>query len=114
MKKSKILIMTLVLANYSTMSIFAAGTITNNSNAPINVVFYSTYVAPTETRSAQGRLNNQGFVIAAGQSYSFPINNAASIDVFYGNGTLPPLHATVNANASYTINPGAKWTITQD
>jgi hypothetical protein len=94
----------------------ATGTLTNNSNNPVNVVFYISYTAPTATKSAGGRYGGgQGTLITAGQNYNFPSPNITDIDIFYGNGTLPPLHlASVNTNNSYTINPGSQWTVTQD
>lgn len=115
MKKSIILAIILLTQNIITFCATTnTGMITNNSNGPVNIVFYTNYVAPTATRSATGRYGSQGTVITAGQNYNFPATNITSVDIFYGNGTLPPLHDAVNTNLSYTINPGAQWTITQD
>lgn len=119
MKKSIMLAMLLLTQSIVTMA--ATGSITNNANGSINIVFYKAYVAPTTGtnttlgRSAQGRSSNstQGTVITAGQNYNMP-PDATSMDVFYGNGTLPPLHAQVSTGLNYTVNPGAQWTITQD
>lgn len=113
MKKS--IILAIILLTQSIITFCATtGQITNNSNISINVVYYTNYVAPTTTRSAQGRYGSQGTVISAGQNFNFPDPGIRSVDVFYGNGTLPPLHVTVTTNSSYTINPGAQWTVTQD
>ena len=99
-------------------SIYAAsstGAITNNSNTSVNIVFYRGYAKATDKKSALGRIGAQGTVITAGQNYNFPDSSVNSVDIFYGNGTLPPLHAdNISAGSNYTINPGAQWTLTQD
>ncbi len=92
----------------------ATGAITNNSNGSVNVVFYKGFVPATEKKSAQGRVISQGTVITAGQNYNFPDTSINSVEIFYGNGTQPPLHAQVNTGSNYTINPGVQWTLTQD
>jgi hypothetical protein len=114
MKKSIILAMLLLTQSIVTMAGGSTGQITNNSNGAINIVFYSNYIAPTPTRSAQGRISSQGTVITAGQNCNFPPGGVTSVEIFYGNGTLPPLHMPVSTGLNYTINPGAQWTITQD
>ncbi|MDP3788399.1 MAG: hypothetical protein Q8Q60_03750 [Candidatus Chromulinivorax sp.] len=98
------------------------GTITNNSNNPVNVVFYSNAnAAPTIGtgtalgKSAQNRIGLQGTIIAAGQNINFPDSTGiASMDIFYGSGISAPLHVSVSSNSNYTINPGVVWTVTLD
>ncbi len=94
--------------------ITALGSLTNNGSVPVNVIMYNNYTAPTDKISARGRLNTQGITIPAGQNVNF-LPNTLSIDVYYGNGNVPGVHADINNNSSYTITPGEKtWTITQD
>jgi hypothetical protein len=111
------IMLAICLLGQSFGSMYAAtttGAITNNSNTSVNVVFYKGFVPATDKKSAQGRIGTQGTVITAGQNYNFPDSSINSIEVFYGNGTLPPLRIPVNTNSNYTINPGAQWTVTQD
>jgi hypothetical protein len=93
------------------------GTLTNNGSVPVNVIMYNNYTAPTKTRSARGRLNSQGMIIPPGQNINF-IPNTTSIDVYYGNGNIPGIHADVQNFSSYTISPGQQlnesWVVTQD
>jgi len=109
----KKLMLAMVLVAQSVGAI-AAGGLTNNSNSPINVVMYSSnYIAPTATTSAKGRISSQGTIIPPGQNSDF-VTGTTSVDIFYGNGTQPPLHAAINIASNYTVNPGSPWTITQD
>ena len=88
--------------------------ITNNGSVPINIIMYNNYVAPANGKSAKGRLNDQGFVVPAGQNVSF-IPGTSSVDIYYGNGNIPGIHATVNTNFKYTVSPAADgWILTQD
>jgi len=93
------------------------GTLTNNGSVPVNVIMYNNYVAPTKTQSARGRLNTQGVIIPPGQNINF-IPNTTSIDVYYGNGNIPGIHANIQNFSSYTISPGLQaneaWVVTQD
>ena len=112
----KIILAMLFLAQ-SICAIATSGGLTNNGSVPVNVVMYNNYVAPTATTSAKGRLNTQGIVIPAGQNVNF-LPGTTSIDVFYGNGNIPGIHATVDVSRGYTIAPGMvlnnPWVITQD
>jgi hypothetical protein len=112
MKKT---ILAILLLAQTIGAIAAVGSLTNNGNMPVNVVMYnSNYTAATSTISAKGRISAQGLIIPAGQNVDF-ITGTTSIDIFYGNGSQPPLHATITTNNSYTINPGSPtWSITQD
>ena len=113
MKKS--IFLAILLLGQSSTSIYALGAITNNSNTAVNIVFYKGFVKATDKKSAQGRVGTQGTLITPGQNYNFTDSSINSLDIFYGNGTLPALHAdNISANSNYTINPGAIWTITQD
>ena len=112
--KKQIMIVILLLGQ-SITSIYALGQITNNSNTQVNLVFYKGYVKPTDKKSAQGRIGMQGTVITSGQNFNFPEASITSVDIFYGNGTFPPLHTdNINTNSNYTVNPGTVWTLTQD
>ncbi|MBV8661303.1 MAG: hypothetical protein JO129_04115 [Candidatus Dependentiae bacterium] len=115
MKRLMVIASFFMMTSYQMYAFTGTGSITNNSNTPVVVVFYTNNYAPaTATRSAQGRYGIQGTPIPAGQNYNFPSSDITSVDIFYGNGTLPPLHASVNTNNSYTINPGSQWTVTQN
>ncbi len=119
MKKSIILAILLLTQTIITMA--DSGTITNNSNNPVNVIFYdgawtaiTTGAGNTLGISSKGRIGHQGTLIPGGQNINFPPGGIKSIDVHYGNGTLAPLHAPVEPNNSYTINPGVTWSVTID
>ncbi len=122
MMKKSIGLMILFLTQTMITMTATTGTITNNSNTQVNIVFYSTAAAaPVQGsgtslgKSAQNRIGLQGTVIAPGQNINFPDSTGiASMDVFYGNGTLAPLHVPVSSNSNYTINPGVQWTVTLD
>ena len=104
----------LLLASYTMMAEGNLGTLTNNGSVAVNVVMYNNYIPSTEKYSARGRLNAQGIIIPPGQNITF-LPNTTSIDVYYGNGNLPGVHAAVSNNYSYTISPGVNaWVITQD
>ncbi len=98
----------------SFVTLINAGLLTNNSNVTINVVMYTNAYQPAKNnQSALGRVRNQGYLITAGQNIDIE-KAASSIDIFYSI-EKPGIHATINPNQSYTINPDIpNWTITQD
>lgn len=105
----KIIQVSLFLSIISTF--LDAGTLTNNGNVSINVVMYKSYQPANAGNSPRGRIRGQGYTIATGQNIDIE-NGATSIDIFY-SGDKPGIHANINSNNSYMINPDSPtWTIT--
>ncbi|MGZ6250605.1 MAG: hypothetical protein ACXWL2_01105 [Candidatus Chromulinivorax sp.] len=115
MKNIKILTMLIAYTTgFYVTALADEGQLTNNSNGPVNVVFYLNYIPPTDKNSPKGRINKEGVIIPAGNSVSFA-PKTTSIDIYYTNGMI---HANVNSSNNYTILPSAKinapWTLTAD
>jgi len=111
MKKFNIMFILLGTITLSTQ----AGQLTNNGSVQVNVVMYgNNYKQKTDKKSAQGRLNDQGIIIPAGQNVNF-LPGTSHIEVYYGNGTLKGSHFDIVQNTSYTLYPGSpEWSMTQD
>ena len=113
-KKNKLMILILFVTGFFANIQGNTGQLTNNSNLPVNIVFYSNYTTPTDKYSPKGRINPQGTIIPPGQNTSF-ITGTTSIDIYYNTGMI---HANVNSSNNYTIIPSSKineaWTLTLD